>query len=296
MSLRPQQIDQFHSDGFLHLPGVFTAADLQPLKDAVSAELDRRCEQLLAEGLITDAHSDAPFETRYGLILAQADEVQGGFDIDALGFDEFFYQLCNPKLIDVIASLLGSEISINPIHHLRAKPPARQKDAGFFSVPWHQDAGVMTEDTDEHLTITAWYPLGEATEEMGCMRLIPGVKPGTLLPHIRSDYGTAIHPDYMPDGEPYVAACREGDVILMSQWCPHHSTPNHSNQCRWSMDTRYHVTGKPSGRAWYPSTPIRSVDEENIISNPEQWRQAWREAHARDNPGTVHRISESLTV
>ncbi len=296
MKLSVAQVEQFHRDGFLHVSGVFDASDLNPLKQAITAELNRRCKQLLAEGLIKDAHYDAPFETRFGLLLEQADEIQGAFDIDSLGFNDFFTQLGNPKILDVIESIIGPEISINPIHHLRAKPPAHQKETGYFSVPWHQDAGVLTENTDDQLIITAWYPIGEATEEMGCMSLIPGIQPGTLLPHIRSDYGTTIHPDFMPDTTPVLGACAEGDVILMTQWCPHHSTSNFSKKCRWSMDTRYHVSGTPSGRDWYPATPVRSAIGSPIVTDPAEWRASWSAAHATDNPGIQHRVVEAASV
>ena len=296
MHLSTAQIAQFHHDGFLHVPSVFTSDDFAAIKAAINAEVDRRCDQLLAEGLITDLHKDAPFETRFGFIMAQSEEIQGGFDIDTLAFDAFFAQLSHPKLLDCIESLLGPNISINPIHHLRAKPPSKQKHLNYFSVPWHQDAGVITKETDSELIITAWYPLGEASDEMGCMRLIPGVQAGNLLPHIASEYGTAIHPDYMPDAEPIIGACAEGDVILMSQWCPHHSTPNLSNKCRWSMDTRYHVTGTPSGRDWFPATPVRDQDPRKVVTDPNAWRQAWADAKAKDNPGVVHRISHDLAV
>ena len=296
MQLSHTQLEQFHRDGFLHVAGVFNSNDLNPIKNAITAELDNRCAQLLSEGLITNAYADAPFEQRFGLLLEQCDDIQGGFDIDSLGFDEFFNQLRNPKLLDIIESIMGSNISINPIHHLRAKPPAQKIETGYSSVAWHQDAGVLTENTDDQLVITAWYPLGEATEEMGCMSLIPGVPAGTLLPHISSDHGTAIHPDCMPSTTPVLAECQEGDVVLMNQWCPHHSTSNFSNKCRWSMDVRYHVTDSPSGRDWFPATAVRSTDGNGLVSDPALWRQSWADAHAAGNPGIVHRISQDLSV
>ena len=296
MRLNTAQLEQFHRDGFFIARGVFEPSDFAPLKAAITAELDARCEELLADGLISDAHRDAPFAERFAKIFAQSGDIQGGMDIDQLLFNEFFHQLSHQKILDLISSILGDDISINPIHHLRSKPPAQYSDAGFFSVPWHQDAGVLTDNTDDQLVVTAWYPLGNANDEMGCMRLIPGVKPGQLLPHISSDYGTTIHPDHLPQCEPVLAECTEGDVVLMTQWCPHHSTPNKSNLCRWSLDTRYHVTGTPSGRDWYPATPIRSTGKFDTVSDPAAWRQAWVEAKAKDNPGVVHRVIDKSEV
>ena len=77
----------------------------------------------------------------------------------------------------------------------------------------------------------------------------------------------------------------------MSQFTPHSSTPNLSQVCRWSLDLRYQATGTPSGRAWLPSTIVRSVrDPAAEVRDPAIWRAAWKAALAKPNPGARHRI------
>ncbi|MEZ4655967.1 MAG: phytanoyl-CoA dioxygenase family protein [Caldilineaceae bacterium] len=103
----------------------------------------------------------------------------------------------------------------------------------FHVVPWHQDAGVMMPEAEGSNVVTCWLPLGDATEEMGCMQALPGVFRHGYLRHLRG--GTTIDPALMPDVEPMSLACRKGDVVLMHRLTPHRSTPNVSDKCRWSL-------------------------------------------------------------
>src|SRR5262249_12262638 len=150
---------------------------------------------------------------------------------------------------------------------------------GFFEVPWHQDSGVTLVDADRSPILTCWIPIGQASAHMGCLRVLPGVHKAGHLPHVSSDYGTCIRPEALPAVEPVIAECEAGDVVVMSQFTPHHSTPNLSDVCRWSLDARYHVTGAPSGRPWYPEFIVRSRSRpEKILTDHASWDELWRVA------------------
>jgi phytanoyl-CoA hydroxylase len=45
MALDGQQIAQFHREGYLALAGVFSDADLQPVIDEITDEIDRRARE-----------------------------------------------------------------------------------------------------------------------------------------------------------------------------------------------------------------------------------------------------------
>ncbi|MBN8525469.1 MAG: phytanoyl-CoA dioxygenase family protein [Planctomycetes bacterium] len=294
-TLSPDQIAGFRRDGYV-IARIFDPADLLPVQREIAAHIDARARALHAAGLICDLHADAPFATRFGLLARQSDEMHGGNDIaDILG-DAMFALMRHPRLLDAVASLLGDEISLNPIQHLRAKPPAEQgRRLGYYEVPWHQDSGVTTPDADAALVVTAWTPLLGASEEMGCMRLIPGFHRRGHVRHVRDpQYGTCIDPALIPADGHVPAVCAPGEVVLMSQFTPHCSTPNRSAVCRWSMDLRYQAAGTPSGRAWLPSTLVRSRrDPAAEVRDPAVWRAAWREALSRPNPGARHRVEEA---
>ncbi|MEZ4615518.1 MAG: phytanoyl-CoA dioxygenase family protein [Caldilineaceae bacterium] len=72
---------------------------------------------------------------------------------------------------------------------------------------------------------------------MGCMEALPGVHKDGYLRHKKE--GTTIDPELMPGVEPVALECRKGDVVFMSRFTPHRSTPNKSELCRWSLDLRY---------------------------------------------------------
>lgn len=291
-ALAADRIARFHRDGFL-VARVFDPADVLPAQREIAAHIDARARALHAGGLIRDLHSDAPFATRFGLLAAQCDEMHGGCDTTDILGDELFALMRHPKLLDAIGGLVGDEISLNPIQHLRAKPPAAQgRRLGYYEVPWHQDSGVTTADADAALVVTAWTPLLGASAEMGCLRLIPGFHRRGHVRHVRDPgYGTAIDPALVPADGHVVAACAPGEVVLMTQFTPHCSTPNRSAICRWSLDLRYQAAGAPSGRAWYPSTLVRSRrDPSAEVRDAAVWRAAWREALSRPNPGVRHRV------
>lgn len=291
-SLTAEQVAAFRRDGFV-IARVFDSADLLPVQAEIAAWIDRRARALHADGLIRELHADAPFATRFGLLAAQSDEIHGGMDTTDILGDELFRLMRHPRMLAAIASLVGPEITLNPIQHLRAKPPAGSgRRLGYYEVPWHQDSGVTTPDSDAALLVTAWTPLLGASEEMGCMRLIPGFHRQGHVRHVSDpQYGTTIDPALVPADGHVVAACSPGEVVLMGQFTPHCSTPNRSAICRWSLDLRYQASGTPSGRAALPSTVLASLrDPASEVHDPAAWRQAWREAKARPGNPVRHRI------
>ena len=290
--LSAERIAAFQRHGFVIVP-LFSEDDFVAVKREISDHLDARARALHAEGLIRELHADAPFETRFALLAAQCDEIHGGNDTTDILGDALFRFMRHPRLLDAIAALVGPEISLNPIQHLRAKPPAAAgRRIGFYEVPWHQDSGVTTADSDGALLITAWIPLGGASETMGCLRLIPGFHRRGHVRHVSDPaYGTTIDPALLPADGHVSGACRPGEIVLMSQFTPHSSTPNLSQVCRWSLDLRYQATGSPSGRAGHPSTTVRSLrDPTAEVNDPAVWRAAWKAALAKPGSGGCHRI------
>lgn len=291
-SLTSDQVAAFRRDGFV-IARIFDPEDFLPVQREISAHLDARARALHVDGLLAELHPDAPFSTRFGLLAAQCDEFHGGCDsTDILG-DALFALMRHPKMLDAIASLVGPEISLNPIQHLRAKPPATAgRRIGYYEVPWHQDSGVTTPDADAALLVTAWTPLLGASETMGCMRLIPGFHRQGHVRHVSDpQYGTTIDPALVPADGHVVAACEPGEVVLMSQFTPHCSTPNRSDICRWSLDLRYQAVGTPSGRAGLPSFVLRSpANPVSEVHDPVVWRRTWQAAKAQPGNHVRHRI------
>lgn len=288
MSLSAQQIETYHNDGVIVARGILTDADLQPVIDELSEWIDKRARALHVEGKIEDLHEDAPFEQRYGLLFGQCSEIGQGMDIMFYRGEAMFNFLHNQHLLDAAEGLVGPEITCNPIQHLRAKPPIDvdpHTGPSFHVVPWHQDAGVMMPEAENSNVVTCWLPLGDATEEMGCMQALPGVFRNGYLRHLREG-GTTIDPEFMPDVAPISLACRKGDVVFMHRLTPHRSTPNLSNKCRWSLDLRYQTTGHHTGRTAHPDFVVRSrQDTSSVMQSYAQWCADWIDAF--ENPRGV---------
>ena len=70
MQLTNEELDQFHTLGYVVKPAVFTQSDMQPIKAAIDETVDAKARQLYAAGQLADLCADMPFETRLAAIQA----------------------------------------------------------------------------------------------------------------------------------------------------------------------------------------------------------------------------------
>ncbi|MBP3966130.1 phytanoyl-CoA dioxygenase family protein [Paenibacillus lignilyticus] len=292
MRLTLEQLIRYQTEGYLIVPNVFTDEDLRPVIDELSAELDARAGQLLAEGKLTELYEDEPFEKRYTRLYEQSKEICRGFDINGYLGEAIFRFMGNEGLLDLVECLLGTELSCNPIQHIRAKHPAKstQSEPDYFqNVPWHQDCAVTSPDSEASEIITFWLPLVDATAETGCMEIMPHVFKQGYINH-RSEGGTTIVPEKLPAVTPVLAECKKGGLVIMNKYTPHRGISNRSDIIRWSIDLRYHKTGAPSGRSIHPSFPVRSAyDPASVLTDVTEWRKMWREVK-EEKGKSLHRV------
>lgn len=123
MRLTPIQTEAYRQDGVLCVEGALSDADLQPVIDELTVVIDAKARALHAEGELAELHEDAPFDTRIGLLYAQCPQITRGLDIMHYRGEGIFRFLGNDNVLDVLESLLGPEITCNPIQHVRSKPP-----------------------------------------------------------------------------------------------------------------------------------------------------------------------------
>lgn len=289
MRLTEEQKQAFGTEGVLVVEGVVPVADLEPLKAEYGAWIDCHARRLAATCRITDMHEDAPFETRLGLLYAQCPKIAHGMDVMEVRGPETFRLMRNGGLLDAVEGLVGPEIACSPIQHIRAKPPAASSstDAGFYNVPWHQDAAVLTEDADASNIVTCWLALVDATVENGCMEVLPGAFRGGFLPHTA---GPTIVPEAVPDIAPRAVPVKAGGVVFMHRHTPHRSTPNFSDHVRWSLDLRYQPTGQPTGRTAHPAFVARSASHpDSVLTGHAAWDALWRDHLDHPRGQAVHR-------
>lgn len=293
--LSAEQVRTFREEGVLVAEGVLTEEDLAPLIVEYGDWIDTRARLLAEMGKITDLHADAPFAKRVALLYAQSPDILSGMDIMTVLGPATFEFLHNPHLLDAVEALIGPEITCNPIQHIRAKPPAEHSGtgAGFYNVPWHQDAGVTWEEADNSDIVTCWLPLVDATVENGCMEVMPNVWKEGYRTH-QAEGGTTIRPDLLPAAEVRPVPVHKGGIIFMHRYTPHRSTPNYSDHTRWSVDLRFQPTGQPTGRPFHPAFIVRSRQHPETVCNDyngyEAWKQRWQEALTNAKGVQAHRV------
>lgn len=293
MGLSTAQVAQFERDGLLVVEDRLTAADLDPVIEEYAAYIDRRAQELVAAGQLRQSYATEPFERRLACISQETGVLYPELDIMHRRGPATFAFLHNEKLLDLAESLIGPELLCSPIQHLRPKLPSGLTPRGSdpHVVHWHQDAGVTWEEADPYFILTMWIPLVDATPENGCLRVIPGLHKGGLLPHrTKRGLGTAIHGDLLAHHPIVTLPMRKGSVLLMHKHTPHSSSRNTTDTVRWSMDLRYQAVGTATGRPFYPAFIVRSrANPAAVLRDHTLWAAQWADALAQTQGARVHR-------
>lgn len=191
-----------------------------------------------------------------------------------------------PSLLDVIESLIGPEITSNPIQHVRIKPPATdlRKDeirAHITSTDWHQDQGVTHESADQTKMVTVWIAVTDATRQNGCLQVQPGRHREQLLPHCEKTQ-IGIPNEFIGGHRSIALPVKSGGIVIFHPKAPHASLINRTDGFRWSFDIRFNVTGQSTGRDHFPSFVARSRSNPGSeLRDAGRWCAMWEDARAR---------------
>ena len=306
--LTQQQVGQFHDRGFLLVPDVLDASDLDPVVAEYEAALGSAAERLHLRGEISSTYAELPFAERYVAILTENPAVFYylgiSLPLDYEGLDPeyvrvhtgpaLFGLLSNPKLLDVAESILGAEITLNPIQQVRIKPPQRLLSGAMAeysnvgATTWHQDFGAVMDEAAGTDLLTVWVAMTDVTEEMGCLVTIPhSHKEESLTLHCPGVVNAA--ENYIPQvlldrhgRDPVTLPCPRGSVVLLSKFTEHGALINESDRLRWSFDLRYQPSGQPTGRPAFPSFVLRSRQDPSAeVTDPADYARRWDETRDR---------------
>ena len=264
MSLTPQEIARFHRQGYLLKPRLFTARDLQPLQNALTAIIDREARALQADGQLTRRYAQEPFGKRLARIYAENQAAGERITRRIMGKGGGGYNgpailqcIRHPPLLSCIESLVGPDIVGSSVYRIRPKLPGWDRG----EVPWHQDAGYTLAHCDRHLIVTCWLPLVDATLENGCLHVIPTVHKQGILRHFTGGHAGFLElpPDQLPPVQPRPVPMKAGDALLLTNLTPHASFANRTDEVRWSIDLRYQSADVPN-----------NVDEDPAAYTPER--------------------------
>ncbi len=286
--LTPEQIESFNRDGYLVVPDV--VSDKLP---ALRVEYEKLLKNLCTEWGIAYTTFEGTLIEAYRLgydwfqpldISLPGDRIQADtpFHIGPAVFDF----MTAPKLLDIIESLIGPEITSNPIQHVRIKPPATdlwdgEIRAHIAATDWHQDRAVGLEEADETDMITAWVAVTDATVDNGCLQVQPFDGPQDMLPHCPKDQ-TAIADGFIDEDGAVPLPVKAGGVVLFHPLVPHSSLTNTTQGIRWSFDLRFNKTGQPTGRAHFPDFIVRSQRAPDTeMRDWKTYKAMWEDARQR---------------
>ena len=279
---------QFERDGYLVIEDVIDSQTLAAVKAEYALVMDHLYEGWCAQGLVAPASPDMGFFDKLDVAVKAGIEWFQPLDISLphadIGLDTpmhigpaVFQMATHPGILDVVESLIGPELTSNPIQHVRIKPPERQVDAReerahIVSTDWHQDRGVTLESADQTEMVTVWLAITDATVENGCLQVKPGLR-DEMLPHCTMNQ-VGITETYLPRDGAIPTPVPAGGAVIFHPLTPHASLRNLSDGYRWSFDLRYNVTGQSTGRDQFPSFVARS--RANPAQELKDWR-AWRD-------------------
>ncbi len=286
--LAEEQIRQFKEEGFLIVRRMLPLDALQPLIDELTQKVDVTIREAVRQGQL-DAKAtfeDAPFANRLALASAACTDrnwLWESYFSRGKPISPGMFQLrTSPALLDATESLIGPEILAHPQFALRPKMP----DLDLMDIPWHQDlAYLIPDEAGETLVVNFWIPLVSATEENGCMQVIPGSHLLGLLAHdLRLETpghkgSKGIADADLPASSIVTCEVDPGDVLITMERLVHRSIPNRSQTVRWSVDTRYSRIGLPTGRSKVPGFVARSQQHpEKVARTHYDWLYTLSEA------------------
>lgn len=294
--LTKAQRSQFDRDGFLVIEDVIDADTLAAVRAEYAALMDGMYADWQDAGQVPPATPDMGFFDRLDAAVKAGVEWYQPLDISLPHADitratpmhfgpAVFRMATHPGILDIAESLLGPELTSNPIQHVRIKPPERQVDAAedrahIVSTDWHQDRGVTLESADRTEMVTVWLAITDATVENGCLQVKPG-KRDAMLPHCTLRQ-TGITETHLPRDGAVPTPVRAGGAVIFHPLTPHASLSNQSNEYRWSFDLRYNVTGQSTGRDQFPSFVARSrAHPQSELKDWRVWRRMWEDARDR---------------
>ena len=163
-AVSPSQVAHYETEGYLVCNDLLSIAEVEVLS--------RRMSEIAGGAVPSFPIASIEFEPGANGIFSDATvrKINQCAEHDAV----FMSHATNPKVLDIVESLIGPDIKLFGSQCFM-KPP------GGIEKPYHQDSAYFTIEPAE--LITCWTALDDATIENGCLAFIPGRHRGPLLDH-----------------------------------------------------------------------------------------------------------------
>jgi phytanoyl-CoA hydroxylase len=235
--LTDDQLAQLNDLGYVVVRAALPDDVLQNVRAALADVVDGMAKDWLAEGVITELHQHAPFETRWMLIRRQLPARRPVTWRRVLVSRAMYDLWRRPELTGRMRSCLGGELWAHDTWNGRPREP----HAAVQKINWHQDAHYLRgwEPADGSV-LTCWIPLVPVDAQAGCLQIIPrSHKHGVLRPTFDEFYNRNVPDAELPVAEAVTLETVPGDVIIFTERTVHQALHNKSEYVRWSVDIRF---------------------------------------------------------
>jgi ectoine hydroxylase-related dioxygenase (phytanoyl-CoA dioxygenase family) len=235
--LSHEQVEFFHTRGYLIVGSVLTPKELAEARMAY----DRIFQATEKPASYRNLGQKEGEELSEGAVLQI---------IDMHKLDDVFYRLLHkPAILDMVEGVLGTS-TIRLYHDQALFKPALLGD----EVPWHQDNGYWKLDPLQSASL--WIALDDATEENGCMWMVPGShkagqvghqRAGQYIAQLKADADERLAvPIPLPAGSGMFHHCRT----------LHRTKPNHSPNQRRAWVMHYIAADVKQGGKYLHDRPL----------------------------------------
>lgn len=200
---------QFASQGYLIVPDLFSARETARLKSEIQTVVQDVCAERQRAGEAWQSIMDT------------------GVYVGVAHRSACYRQMAgDARILDLLEPILGADIEF-----LSDKAVFKDHDTDFGS-PWHQDYPYWQ---GSH-KISLWVALDDATEENGCLKLVPGSHRTEVIHDGASDgkgFGHRLDVSQAPDNRAVSAPLAAGGAIVFHDLTLHASHPNTAGHERW---------------------------------------------------------------
>jgi phytanoyl-CoA hydroxylase len=249
--LTSDQLNQFHSHGFLHIPGFAT----EPTTTAMLAAAKRITEQKAAGEAIADALIIPEAALEQSLPLAQ--RTSKIFRVHR--HEKLFREFASASdTTDIVASLMGDNLDCFLSQFIFKQP-------GALGQPWHQDAFYFPFEGPPQIGL--WLAVTDARMDNGPLWILPGSHHEPVHPAVKdqrehANYAYVEIVDHeMAEAVPVLM--QAGDLLVFHSHLMHKSTDNGSRDLRAAMVYHYATADtidhsvrtygrKPANQDWLP--------------------------------------------
>nr|MBI1230926.1 phytanoyl-CoA dioxygenase family protein [Cytophagales bacterium] len=244
-----RQVQQYHRDGYLIIPGFCS-------KDEIAKLYGVALEDSAMKNNAMDLNDQTGKKTRLSLWFTP-------------GNDPFGYLVRSEKMVEGVAQLMDSN---SPVCHFHSKLMQKEPKVGG-AWEWHQDYGYWYKNQfiypDQLMSVMV--ALTKATKENGCLQVIRGshklgrVNHGFAGEQVGADM--VMVENALKTMELVYCELKPGDALFFHSNLLHRSEANLSDHPRWSVIACYNsqsnIAYNETSTAW--KNPVAVVPNEAIL-------------------------------